>query len=42
MPVETCPECGLVGLMDEDQESGKVSLVCPSCGHHYFRKKEAG
>ncbi len=41
MPLETCPKCGIVGLMDEDQAAGDVSLVCPSCDHHYYKKKEA-
>jgi len=33
---EKCPECGTVGRIDEEQEQGKVSIIC-TCGNHYYR-----
>lgn len=31
-----CPECGLVGVIDEEQWRGQVSIMCPSddCDYH--------
>ena len=29
-----CPGCGVWGLVDEDQLSGRVSLACPNCSFH--------
>lgn len=31
-----CPECGLVGVVDEDQWHGRVSIDCPTegCSYH--------
>ena len=28
-----CPDCGLVGAIDQEQFEGKVSMVC-KCGWH--------
>ncbi len=38
--MEACPKCGDLGRIDKDQEEGKVSLICPGCGHHYYKKGE--
>jgi len=35
--MERCPKCKCLGTIDEEQESGKVSLICPTCGHHYYK-----
>lgn len=38
-----CPGCGVWGDLDDDQYVGKVSVICPECGHHETRNwmKEA-
>ena len=32
---EECPKCGSLGKIDEDQATGKVSILCSECGYHY-------
>jgi hypothetical protein len=29
-----CPNCGVWGVIDEDQFWGKVSIICPECSLH--------
>ena len=33
-----CPECRAMGKIDEEQDLGKVSIVCP-CGWHGYSKE---
>ena len=33
-----CPECRGMGEIDEEQDLGKVSIVCP-CGWHGYSKE---
>lgn len=37
-----CPNCRTVGIVDEDQARGRVSIQCPTpgCGFHETRKLE--
>jgi len=39
-----CPDCDLVGTIDEDQYFGRVSILCPRCSFHGTRdfSKEEG
>lgn len=30
----TCPDCRIVGLVDDDQAHGRVSTDCPNCAYH--------
>lgn len=33
-----CQGCGTLGLLDDDQFNGRVSVLCPeSCGYHETR-----
>lgn len=34
-----CPACETWGDIDTDQETGRVSLICPLCGWHGWVKK---
>ena len=36
---EKCPNCKSLGRIDSDQRTGKVSIICAECGHHYYREK---
>ena len=36
-----CPDCGLVGDVDEDQWFGRVSIQCPECEYHETRNIDA-
>ena len=38
--LERCPRCKCLGSIDEEQEEGKVSLICPICGHHYYKTQD--
>ena len=29
-----CPNCGLEGIIDDDQYHGRVSIDCPDCPYH--------
>lgn len=29
-----CPGCGQVGMIDEDQYKGRVSIQCTNCPYH--------
>lgn len=29
-----CPDCGIWGLIDDDQWHGRVSVNCPNCDYH--------
>jgi len=31
-----CPSCGLVGEAEPIQLHGRCSLICPSCGYHFY------
>lgn len=33
-----CPDCKAMGKIDEEQDLGKVSIVCP-CGWHGYSKE---
>ena len=36
-----CPDCGLLGLIDDEQAAGVVSIICPKdeggCGWHGYK-----
>lgn len=41
----TCPDCGLIGVIDEDQAAGTVSIICPTdaggCAWHGYIEGDA-
>ena len=29
-----CPECKLNGMINADQQAGRIGIMCPVCGWH--------
>lgn len=34
-----CPKCGSLGRVDEEQNEGRMSIVCTECGWHGYKEK---